>query len=64
MASYIQERAYDGTHHVAQEAVCCYREDPQPLPSLFPICFNNTAVVGFCIGMKFAETGEVGSIKE
>lgn len=57
--SYIEQRSYDGPHHVTEEAV---GSDGKYLSFAFgfPAGECHSAIIGFNIGMQFAKTGEIG----
>lgn len=57
--SYIEQRSYDGPHHVTEETV---GSDGKYLSFAFgfPAGECHSAIIGFNIGMQFAKTGEIG----
>ena len=62
--AYLEQGAYDCTHHIAQEAIGLDNEDPLVLTYLLPPGLHDTAVVGGNIGVELAEAGEVGIVKQ
>ena len=62
-SSYIDERADDGTNHIAQEAVRFDAED-ESVGGLLPTSVHDAAVVGLDVGVKFGERGEVEVVEE
>ena len=57
--SYIEQRSYDGPHHVTEETV---GSDGKYMSFAFgfPAGECHSAIIGFNIGMQFAKTGEMG----
>lgn len=55
---YLQQSAYDGSHHVAQKTVRLDAEHQQPI-LLKPTRLHDLAVVGLHLGMHLRETREV-----
>ena len=63
-ASHFEQGADDGTHHVAQESVGLDGEHPGYIVHTSPGGVHDAAVVGFHVGMQFAEAGEVGVVEQ
>ena len=61
--SYIEQRSYDGPHHVTEEAV---GSDGKYLSFAFgfPAGECHSAIIGFNIGMQFPKTGVMGLREE
>ncbi len=57
----LQQRAYNGAHHVAQKAVGGNPENIFVLIQFFPDGFGDAAVVGKRLGIHLAEAREVGN---
>ena len=49
--SHLEQRAYDSTYHIAQEAVGLNHKAPFMLPYLLPLGLHDATVVGNHIGM-------------
>ena len=62
--AYLEEGAYDGAHHVAQEAVGLDNKAPLVLAHLLPSGLHDATIVGGHIGVELAEAGEVNVVEE
>ncbi len=59
MSAHFHQCAYYGAHHVAEKAVGS--DGKHPLRALLlPSRVSDLAIIGFHIGVEFAERGEVG----
>ena len=58
-ASYVDECAYDGADHIAQETVRRNREEQQIFVLVFPCGMRHPTEVGLVVGMQLAETRKI-----
>lgn len=59
---HFDEGADDSAHHVAQETVGLDSEHPSVVVARCPMGMHDAAIVGFHVGVQFAETGEVSVV--
>lgn len=59
MTSHLHQRAHDGAHHIAQEAVGRNGEAPLVRAYFLPIGFADVADIGLLVVIDLAETGEI-----
>ena len=62
--AHIQKGAHNGSHHIAEEPVCCDGELPLDGGNLFPTGMHDAAVVGLHICVELGEGSEVNVVKE
>ena len=59
VSAHFHQCAHYGAHHIAEKAVGS--DSKHPLRALLlPSCVSDLAIIGFHIGVEFAERGEVG----
>ena len=61
-STHFKQRTHYGSYHVSQEAVSLDGEYPLSV-FLLPFRLHHAAVVGFDVGVQFAETGKIGVLK-